>query len=170
MVKTKKEVTPTYVNFDNKNYWWKSNVDYSKKPEQYKVGKGEQGVLICQPYKNQIGKYWKFKTPSIAFQSAQTIYFLFLDYLEKNDFVGADMCRKYLQMGFTRSRRYANYKSGKKYKKTMNKNYTSYLLNEKGSGSNLKAISASIFFTYYQKAEQNQKYSTQKKAWKEKYG
>ncbi|MFF5380932.1 DUF4385 family protein [Pedobacter suwonensis] len=28
------------------------------------------------------------------------------------------MARKYLQMGYTRARRYANYKGGKKYDKT----------------------------------------------------
>ena len=26
-----------------------------------------------------------------------------------------DMCRKFLEMGFTRARRYANHRSGKKY-------------------------------------------------------
>ena len=31
------------------------------------------------------------------------------------DFIGMDMCRKFLEMGFTRSRRYANHHSGKKY-------------------------------------------------------
>ncbi len=34
--------------------------------KSYRVGKGEQGVLICQPYKNEILPYWKFKTPEIA--------------------------------------------------------------------------------------------------------
>lgn len=61
--------------------------------------------------------YWKFKTPEIAKESSEKIYEIFLKYLEDNDFVGADMARKYLQMGFTRSRRYANYKGGKKYNK-----------------------------------------------------
>ena len=32
-----------------------------------------------------------------------------------NEFVGADMARKYLQMGYTRARRYANHKGGRKY-------------------------------------------------------
>ena len=32
-----------------------------------------------------------------------------------DDFVGADMARKFLQMGFTRARRYANHRGGKKY-------------------------------------------------------
>ena len=31
------------------------------------------------------------------------------------DFIGMDMCRKFLEMGFTRARRYANHRDGKKY-------------------------------------------------------
>ena len=41
---------------------------------------------------------------------------MFLDYLSADDFVGADMARKFIQMGYTRARRYANHKGGKKYK------------------------------------------------------
>ena len=40
---------------------------------------------------------------------------MFLAYLRQGDFVGADMARKFLQMGFTRARRYTNYKGGRKY-------------------------------------------------------
>jgi hypothetical protein len=40
---------------------------------------------------------------------------MFLDYRAKDDFVGMDMARKFLQMGYTRSRRYANHRSGRKY-------------------------------------------------------
>ena len=36
-------------------------------------------------------------------------------YRSKQDFIGMDMCRKFLEMGFTRARRYANHNSGKKY-------------------------------------------------------
>ena len=31
---------------------------------------------------------------------------MYVDYRAKNDFVGMDMCRKFLEMGFTRARRY----------------------------------------------------------------
>jgi hypothetical protein len=34
-------------------------------------------------------------------------------YLKADDFGGADMARKILQMGYARARRYANYKGGK---------------------------------------------------------
>lgn len=43
---------PTYLNFDSKNYLWKKDIDYRAFPELYWVGKGEQGVLICEPYAN----------------------------------------------------------------------------------------------------------------------
>jgi len=156
---------PSYLNFDNKNYKWKNNIDYRKEPEKYKVGKGEQGVLICQPYKNEILPFWKFKTPEIAKESSKKIYEMFLEYLNKDDFVGADMARKYLQMGFTRSRRYTNYKGGKKYDAEHD-----YKQLERGSGDPEKAISADIFFKKWQEAEENEKYKELKINWKKQYG
>ena len=91
-------------------------LNFREHPELYCVGKGEQGVLLVEPYKGEILPYWRFKTPEIARESSNKIYSMFLEYLEQEDFVGADMARKFLQMGYTRSRRYANHKSGKKYK------------------------------------------------------
>lgn len=81
------------------------------------LGRGEQGVLLVQPYKNEILPHWKFKTPEIARHSATKIYALFVDYKLEGDFVGMDMARKFLQMGYTRSRCYTNHKSGRKYLK-----------------------------------------------------
>ncbi len=92
------------------------NIDFRQHPEFYRVGKGEQGVLLVEPYKSEILTHWRFKTPDIARESSEKIYQMFLEYLEQDDFVGADMARKFLQMGYTRSRRYANHKSGRKYK------------------------------------------------------
>ena len=92
------------------------NIDFRQHPEIYRVGKGEQGVLLVEPYKSEILPHWRFKTPDIARESSEKIYQMFLEYLEQDDFVGADMARKFLQMGYTRSRRYANHKSGRKYK------------------------------------------------------
>ena len=91
------------------------NTDFRTEPEKYKIGKGEQGVLLVQPYKSEILPFWKFKTPELAAQSAQKIYSLFEQYKNNREFVGMEMARKFLQMGITRSRRYANHKSGKKY-------------------------------------------------------
>ncbi len=90
-------------------------IDFRQHPECYRIGRGEQGVLLVEPYKSEILPYWKFKTPEIARWSADKIYGLFLIYREAGDFVGMDMARKFLQMGYTRARRYANHKSGRKY-------------------------------------------------------
>src|SRR5687768_6584957 len=91
------------------------NLDLRLQPELYRTGKGEQGVLLVEPYKSEILPHWKFKTPEIAMESSKAIHKLFLQYKKEKDFAGMDMARKFLQMGYTRSRRYANHKSGKKY-------------------------------------------------------
>ena len=63
MTKTRK---PSYLNFDKENYPWKPDIDYRAHPELYRVGRGEQGVLICEPYKSELTKHWRFRTPDIA--------------------------------------------------------------------------------------------------------
>jgi len=90
-------------------------MDFRAQPELYRIGRGEQGVLSVEPYKSEILPHWRFRTPEIARESAAQIYKLYLDYKAANDFVGMDMARKFLQMGWTRSLRYFNHKSGKKY-------------------------------------------------------
>ena len=160
-----KKILPSYLNFNKKNYAWKPGVNYRLHPEKYKIGKGEQGVLICEPYKSEIVTYWRFKTPEIAKRSSRKILALFRAYLKNNEFVGADMARKFLQMGFTRARRYANYKGGKKYNKEKN-----YSLSKKGTGDPVKAECAEIFYLAWQKAENNSKYQKLKSSWKDQYG
>jgi hypothetical protein len=99
--------------FDYKlNY---QELDFRARPELYRVGRGEQGVLSVEPYKSEILPHWRFRTPDIARESATKIYELFLQYKRAGDFVGMDMARKFLQMGWTRSLRYFNHRSGKKY-------------------------------------------------------
>ena len=108
---------PSYVDFDEKQYHWKSDIDYRKNPHLYKIGRGQQGVLVCEPYKSELYPLWRFKTPEEAQLSCNLIYIKFLEYIEQGDFVGADMAKKYLHMGFTRSRRYWNHSSGRKWTK-----------------------------------------------------
>ena len=81
----------------------------------YRIGRGEQGVLLVRPYTNDICSHWRFVNESVARKSANKIYSMFCDYKKQQDFIGMDMARKFLEMGFTRSRRYANHSSGKKY-------------------------------------------------------
>jgi hypothetical protein len=110
-------------------------IDFRQHPELYRVGKGEQGVLLVEPYKGEILPHWRFRTPEIARQSAAAIYTMFRTYRAQEDFVGMDMARKFLQMGYTRSRRYANHKSGRKYLK---------------DSQTIKAESAKIFYEVWQ--------------------
>ena len=131
-------------------------VDFRKHPEKYVIGKGEQGVLIAEPYRSEILPLWRFATPAVARRSADAILALFYAYKEAGDFVGMDMARKYLQMGFTRSRRYANHPSGRKYQ---NSKPLPQALNALTSS---KAESARIFKRAYDKARQDTVYVAQK--------
>lgn len=156
---------PSYLNFRSEDYFWKPDIDYRAHPEMYKVGKGEQGVLICEPYKGEIGKYWHFKNAEIAKESSEKIFSLFEDYLAKDEFVGSDMARKYLQMGFTRARRYCNYKGGKKYDAENNHEPL-----KRGTADPEKAKAADIFYKKWKLAEENEKYAQLKIDWKKKFG
>jgi len=138
------------------------SMDLRKHPELYRVGKGEQGVLLVEPYKSEILPHWRFRTPEIAKRSANKIYRMFQDYKAKDDFVGMDMARKFLQMGYTRSRRYANHKSGRKYKEG-----TKEILEREEDA--IKAESAKIFYEKWKKAREDKKYMELKKQHKEKY-
>ena len=81
----------------------------------YRIGRGEQGVLLVRPYTNDICAHWRFVDETTARDSSATIYKMFLGFKAKGDFIGMDMARKFLEMGFTRARRYANHASGRKY-------------------------------------------------------
>ena len=91
------------------------HTDFRAHPELYRVGRGEQGVLLVEPYKGELLPHWRFRTPEAARQSAAKLRELYESYKRAGDFVGMDMARKYIQMGWTRSMRYANHRTGKKY-------------------------------------------------------
>lgn len=156
---------PSYLNFDKAAYPWRTSVDYRAHPKRYRVGRGEQGVLICEPFKSELTPHWRFKTTALARQTARKIYRLFEGYLANDEFVGADMARKFLQMGYTRARRYANYKGGRKYDKA-----NGYKPLERGTGDPEKAESAAIFYDMWKKAEAEPRYAAQKKDWKARLG
>lgn len=137
-------------------------IDFRLNPELYRVGVGEQGVLLVEPYKSEILPWWKFKTPQIAEISARKIYKLFLTYVKAKDFVGMDLSRKFLQMGFTRARRYANHRSGRKYDA-----HFDVLPNQ---ADLTKAKSAKIFYEYWKRAEANPNYADAKLHWKLAFG
>ena len=127
------------------------SIDFRKHPELYTIGKGEQGVLVVEPYKSEILPHWKFKTESDATESSQRIYQMFLEYLIADDFPGADTARKFLQMGWTRARRYANHQGGRKYDKTSGEQLPRIV-------DPVKAAAAAIFHEKYVEAREHEAY------------
>ena len=53
----------------------------------YRIGRGEQGVLLVRPYTNDICSHWRFVNENIARKSADKIYSMFCDYKEQQDFI-----------------------------------------------------------------------------------
>lgn len=91
------------------------DVDFREHPEEYEIGRGEEGVFKIQPYKGELLPLWTFKTPEEAEESAEAIHGKYEEYRDNDDFPGMDMARKYLQMSYTRAMRYARYPGGTKY-------------------------------------------------------
>ena len=138
------------------------NTLFRPNDRRYRIGRGEQGVLLVRPYTNDICKYWRFKTPMEAYLSASRILFLYHQYKEQDDFVGMDMARKFLEMGFTRSRRYANHKDGKKYDSK-----GQVRPQEKDWATSDKAKSAKIFKDARRRVVDDPKYIHMRKQWRQ---
>ncbi|EBN2730617.1 DUF4385 domain-containing protein [Salmonella enterica subsp. enterica] len=132
-----------------------SSIDFRQQPELYQVGRGEQGVLLVEPYKSEILPFWRYKDEASAMKSAEQIYQLFEAYRQQDDFVGMDMARKFIQMGYTRARRYANYKGGKKYAEDGS-------LNTRGNDP-IKAAAATVFKGWWDKIRQDEDYLKRKR-------
>ena len=125
-------------------------VDLREHPEAYRIGRGEQGVFHAEPFKSELLPLWGFKDAAVAKESADGIYERFLRYKNEGDFVGMDVARKYLQMGYTRSRRYAKYRGGNK----------SRPLEEPDP---VKSRAAEIFYAKWREAAEDEDYLKLKK-------
>ena len=150
------------IEFDYKLDYKKLYFTDKETRKLYRIGRGEQGVLLVRPYTDQICKYWRFKTPEIAKTSAKKIYTMYADYRAKNDFVGMDMCRKFLEMGFTRARRYANHRDGSKYDSK-----GKVKPQEPDAMTCHFAESATIFREYRNRVAKDSKYKSMRKMWRE---
>ncbi|EDH1073958.1 DUF4385 family protein [Salmonella enterica subsp. diarizonae] len=139
-----------------------SSIDFRQQPELYQVGRGEQGVLLVEPYKSEILPFWRYKDEASAMKSAEQIYQLFEAYRQQDDFVGMDMARKFIQMGYTRARRYANYKGGKKYAEDGS-------LNTRGNDP-IKASAATVFKGWWDKIRQDEDYLKRKRQHQARWG
>lgn len=139
-----------------------SSIDFRQQPELYQVGRGEQGVLLVEPYKSEILPFWRYKDEASAMKSAEQIYQLFEAYRQQDGFVGMDMARKFIQMGYTRARRYANYKGGKKYAEDGS-------LNTRGNDP-IKAAAATVFKGWWDKIRQDEDYLKRKRQHQARWG
>ena len=128
----------------------------------YRIGRGEQGVLLVRPYTNDICAHWRFVDETAARKSADKIYQMYLGFKTQGDFIGMDMARKFLEMGFTRARRYANHSSGRKYDKTSGK----VRPQEKDWRTSTKAKSAAIFKQMREKVTSDAIYQSLRKQWR----
>ena len=127
----------------------------------YRIGRGEQGVLLVRPYTNDICAHWRFVDEEAATKSSNKIYEMFCEYKRRDDFIGMDMARKFLEMGFTRARRYANHSSGRKYAED-----GSVSTCEKDCLTNVKAKAAQIFKVVRDKAAYDPTYKNMRKEWR----
>ena len=126
---------------------------------EYRIGRGEQGVLTFEPYKSALLPLWRFRTVAIAKDSSAALWGKFLEYDAQDDFVGMDMARKFIQMGMTRAKRYANYQGGRKY-------------NSKGevkeknehAGRAEKEEASNIFRSVWQRCKTHQGYASKREA------
>lgn len=139
-------------------------IDFRAHPELYRVGRGEEGVLVAEPYKSELLPLWRFATADAARVSAAALWRAFTSYRRARDGVGMDMARKYLQMGFTRARRYANRRSGKKYAARDVGRARSKREQLPLEPDAEKAAAAAIFYDAWQRAERDRVY----RAWRDK--
>ena len=127
----------------------------------YRIGRGEQGVLLVRPYTHDICAHWRFVDEETATKSSHKIYKMFCEYKRRDDFIGMDMARKFLEMGFTRARRYANHASGRKYAEN-----GSVSPCEEDCLTNVKARAAQIFKKVRDNAAYDQEYVIMRKEWR----
>ena len=127
----------------------------------YRIGRGEQGVLLVRPYTNDICAHWRFVDETTARKSSAKIYSMYLNYKDNRDFIGMDMARKFLEMGFTRARRYANHSSGRKYTEDGR-----IRPQETDALHNVKAKSAKIFKEVRDRVAYDPEYVTMRKEWR----
>jgi len=110
---------------------YSKEVNYKKDPEEYDTSTGVSGVFSVSPYKDQLIKDFTFKNVKQSRKSAKNLYNKFKLYREKMDFIGMDMTRKFLELGYLQSLRFSKFPGGKKYTKSGNVRRVDYKQDEK---------------------------------------
>ena len=141
------------------------SVNYREKPEKYIIGRGQFGMLIYEPYKSELLPFFRYKSVKAAKRSIEKILYRFNKYIEEGDFVGADMSKKYLHGGYTRSLRYANYNLGRKYDENGEEKEKLKL----GDRDKEKCEITKMYKEAWKEAIGNEKYKEMKREFRKKY-
>ena len=134
-------------------------IDLRAHPECYRIGRGEYGLFHAEPYRSELLPHWAFRTPEVAAESIERLREQYERYAAADDFVGMDVARKYIQMGWTRARRYAKYPGGRKY----NGDGSIKVVAEEDP---VKAESARLFRVALDEVLADERYLRAKQAWK----
>ncbi|GAA5869385.1 hypothetical protein JCM1840_005455 [Sporobolomyces johnsonii] len=128
----------------------------------YTIGRGEQGVLTFEPYKSHLLPLWRFRTPAVARESSSALWREFEAFGAAGDWVGQDMCRKFVQMGMTRAKRYANHSGGRKYDKR-----TGELLPNSSThkGAQEKLEASEVFREVWERCKADEAYKERRREW-----
>ncbi|KAH7305598.1 hypothetical protein B0I35DRAFT_413967 [Stachybotrys elegans] len=127
----------------------------------YSIGRGEQGVLTFEPYKSELLPLWRFRTLAAAQQSAADLWEKFEAFDKDEDFVGMDMTRKFIQMGYTRSKRYANHAGGRKYKRRTREVLP---LSSDHAGKREKEAASQVFLKTWERCRAHEGYQARRAA------
>ncbi len=160
-----------------------SKINFREHPELYQVGRGEQGVLMVEPYKSEILPYWRFKNPEVAQSSAKAVYRLFLHYKRQRDFCRNGYGTQISTNGLYSIPSVCQSSDWKKYeihhhplggaKAVMNaemKARRDILPQATDWATNEKAQSAQIFYSWYLKAKEDLYYLNKKEEHMQQYG
>lgn len=124
-------------------------------------------MLTYEPYKSLILPFWAFRTVAIATTSSAALMEIFGSYVRRGDFVGADMTRKFVQMGMTRAKRYANHKGGRKYDRETGKEMGRWEGGDEGerAGRREKEKASEVFKGCWRRCVEEEGYGELKKRW-----
>ena len=140
------------------------DVDFRERPERYRVGRGEQGAFKVEPYKSELLPSWGYADSETAEEAVTALLERFEAYRSADDFVGMDMARKYVQMGYTRAMRYARYPGGRKYDDDGDERDPEEWADEE------KRAAAEVFAEALRTIESDERYTERRREWRERYG
>ena len=87
------------LRYRNKLKFPNNEIDYNKNQEYYIYTKSVNDVDMIQPYNKIIIPMFNIDNYKESKDSCLKIFNLFNNYIENDNFIGADVCRKIIQLG-----------------------------------------------------------------------